>query len=104
MRAETEKLIDYWFRTRKGKIVVGQKPNPPLIAWFCAKTVERSLPRGKWRDGAAITADGALFYWALLELFDGVNRFRKALGMSVLIGTAASKVCNHRNRDSQADS
>lgn len=94
---DIDEFVDYWFRTRKGKIVIGQKPNAPIIAYSCAKTAERVLPRGKLRDGAGLAADVSLTYWALLELFDGVNRFRKLMGFATLFGMVSSKVFDKRD-------
>ncbi|HEY9908282.1 MAG TPA: hypothetical protein V6D18_11845 [Thermosynechococcaceae cyanobacterium] len=36
-------------------------------------------------------AFGSLFTWAWLELFQGVNYFRRSLGLIVLLGAIASK-------------
>jgi hypothetical protein len=37
-------------------------------------------------------AFGSLFTWAWLELFDGVNYFRRALGTTILIGAIVSRI------------
>jgi len=36
-----------------------------------------------------------LFTWAWQELFEGVNYFRRALGLVVLIGCIASRFSNN---------
>jgi hypothetical protein len=41
--------------------------------------------------GLEALAFGSLFTWAWLELFQGVNYFRRALGLGVLIGVIASR-------------
>nr|WP_223805582.1 hypothetical protein [Pseudanabaena sp. UWO310] len=40
---------------------------------------------GKVNSGLSLLAFGALFTWAWLELFDGVNYFRRLLGLLVLL-------------------
>jgi hypothetical protein len=41
---------------------------------------------GYGRAGLAAVAYGSLFTWAWLELFQGVNYFRRSLGLLVLVG------------------
>jgi len=95
---DQQTLFDLFFRTRKGKIVIGQRPNPPLIAWFVASAAARTLPCETGRKGASVVATGSLVYWSLLELFDGVNLFRRTLGALTLLGMAASAVRKERKK------
>ncbi len=37
-----------------------------------------------------VVANGSLFTWAWMELFQGVNYFRRSLGLIVLIGIITS--------------
>jgi len=62
---------------------VAQFPNPPLIVGLAALGM-RSLASGAWAD--VLAAVGYLFIgtWAYLEVTDGVNAFRRALGMAGL--------------------
>jgi hypothetical protein len=39
-----------------------------------------------------VLAFGSLFTWAWEELFQGVNYFRRALGLLVLVSLIASKI------------
>jgi hypothetical protein len=39
-----------------------------------------------------ILASSSLFIWAIQELFQGVNSFRRGLGLIVLISLIASKI------------
>jgi hypothetical protein len=48
--------------------------------------------KGALFEGLDVIAFGAIFTWAWLELFDGVNYFRRALGATVLIGVIASRI------------
>ncbi|AVH69130.1 hypothetical protein [Nostoc sp. 'Lobaria pulmonaria (5183) cyanobiont'] len=82
-------LIDKTFRDSNGKIVLGEIPNPPLILWIVASLLTLVFTTGKINTLLDILANGALFTWAWLELFQGVNYFRRALGLGVLIGLIA---------------
>jgi hypothetical protein len=39
-----------------------------------------------------IVANGSLFTWAWLELFQGVNYFRRAIGLGVFIAIIVSRI------------
>jgi len=85
--ASTDKrvtLIDKVFKDREGHFVLFEAPNLPLIAWFTMILLVYPLT-GKVALLATIVARGALFTWAWLELFQGVNYFRRGLGLAVLI-------------------
>ncbi|BAY50252.1 hypothetical protein SAMD00079811_78810 (plasmid) [Scytonema sp. HK-05] len=84
-------LFDKIFRDSDGKIVVAQMPNLPLIIWIAASLLKLVFPTGVVNTGLDALAFGSLFTWAWLELFQGVNYFRRALGLGVLIGVMASR-------------
>ncbi|MDQ5972268.1 MAG: hypothetical protein QG553_427 [Patescibacteria group bacterium] len=67
------------------KTIVFQPPNLPLVVWFIAWLLTRILPYGQLNFAAALISFGALFTWAWLEIFDGANSFRRALGVMVMI-------------------
>ena len=73
------------FKDQKGRIVIVQKPNLPVIVWFVSFTASY-LP---FRDGIVsfleLFSFGVLFTWAWLEIFSGVNVFRRLLGLAVII-------------------
>jgi hypothetical protein len=50
------------------------------------------LLHGELAGIATAIGRGALFTWAWLELFQGINYFRRALGAIVLIATVWSTV------------
>ncbi|MDZ8257922.1 hypothetical protein [Nostoc sp. ChiQUE01b] len=85
-------LIDKTFRDSNGKIVLGQMPNPPLILWIVASLLTLVFTSGKINTVLDFLANGSLFTWAWMELFQGVNYFRRALGLAVLIGMIAYKI------------
>ncbi|MBD2493301.1 hypothetical protein [Nostoc sp. FACHB-280] len=87
-------LFDKIFRDSNCNIVIAQAPNPPLILWVVAGLLSLIIPSGTLNTVFQILANGALFTWAWLELFQGVNYFRRALGLVVLIGLIAFQIQN----------
>ncbi len=85
-------LFDKTFRDSDGKIVIAQMPNPPLILWIVASLLTLVFTSGKINVALDVLANGSLFTWAWLELFQGVNYFRRALGLAVFIGIFVSKI------------
>jgi hypothetical protein len=80
------------FCDREGKVVLAQMPNLPLIVWIVASLLRLVLTTGKVNIGLEAIAFGSLFTWAWEELFQGVNYFRRALGLLGLVGLIASKI------------
>jgi hypothetical protein len=85
-------LLDKIFRDREGKVVLAQMPNLPLIVWIVASLLRLIFTTGKVNIGLEAIAFGSLFTWAWEELFQGVNYFRRVLGLLVLVGLIASKI------------
>jgi len=92
METTENTLIDKIFRDSNGNIVIAQMPNPPLILWVVTSLSTFVFPSGTINTVLNILANGALFTWAWLELFQGVNYFRRALGLVVLIGMIAFQI------------
>jgi len=84
-------LFDKIFRDSNGEIVIAQMPNLPIIVWVAASLLKLIFPTGVGNTGLDVLAFGSLFTWAWLELFQGVNYFRRALGLVVFIGIIASR-------------
>lgn len=84
-------LFDKIFRDSDGNIVIAQMPNLPIILWVTASLLKLVFPTGEINTGLDALAFGSLFTWAWLELFQGVNYFRRALGLGVLIGVMVSR-------------
>jgi hypothetical protein len=78
-------LFDRTFRDRDGKIVIAQMPNLPILVWLVATLLQLVVPSGKIETGLNLVAFGTLFTWAWQELFEGVNYFRRSLGLVVLV-------------------
>ncbi|MFB2921065.1 hypothetical protein [Aerosakkonema funiforme] len=90
--AKKTTLFDRTFRDSEGKIVIAQIPNLPFLVGLAATLLQFLLPSGKIQITSELVAFGALFTWAWLELFEGVNYFRRALGLIVLVGIIVLKL------------
>lgn len=73
-----------FFRDSQGKIIIVQKPNLPLIVWFVSFVVARLPLHAMVLQLAGTISFGALFTWAWMEIFSGVNMWRRLLGSVVM--------------------
>lgn len=85
-------LFDKTFRDSEGNIVIAQPPNLPLLVGLTATLLKLVVTTGNIHTSLDTVAFGALFTWAWLELFEGVNYFRRTLGLIVLIGLIVSRL------------
>ncbi len=85
-------LFDRVFRDSKGQIILAQMPNLPLIVWIISSLLKIIFTTGKINIGLDALAFGSLFTWAWEELFQGVNYFRRSLGLIVIIGMIMSRI------------
>jgi hypothetical protein len=85
-------LFNQIFRDQEGNIVLAQMPNLPLITWIVASLLKIIFTTGKINVGLEAIVFGSLFTWAWEELFQGVNYFRRTLGLLVIVILIASKV------------
>ena len=76
-------LFDWLFRDRQtGRITVAQFPNFPLWVSFVAVALRWVVPGGTLaRTIVEWTGEAALAWWALEEVFRGVNPWRRLLGL-----------------------
>lgn len=82
-------LFDRSFRDPEGNIVIAQKPNLPILVWGAATLLQLVGFGGKLQTGLELISFGTLYTWAWMELFQGVNYFRRSLGFIVLVGLIA---------------
>lgn len=82
------------FRDNDGNIVIAQPPNLPILVAITTTLLTFVVPSGNLHTGFDAIAFGSWFTWAWLEIFDGVNYFRRALGLFVLIAILTSRVFN----------
>ena len=83
--------MDKTIRDKDGKLAIWQMPNIPLLTWVIATILAKVFTHGKSHDLFTTVAYGALFTWALMEIFSGVNYLRRTLGLIVLIMLILSK-------------
>jgi hypothetical protein len=88
----TNTWFDRVFKDDSGQVVLAQTPNLPLIVWGITSLLMIIFTTGKTHTGLESIAFGALFTWAWEELFQGVNYFRRALGLLVIVSMIVSKV------------
>lgn len=96
MKASANKLssaASSFFRNKEGDIVVMQTPNAPLIIWFIGLLVAK-YTEGNIQEIASGASFGALLVWASLEIYSGVNYFRRTLGAVVLVFTLYSRLAS----------
>lgn len=82
-------LWDKIWRDKHGKVVIYQNPNWALIGWAVVTFVSLIVPRGTAQEVLLHISQGLLAIWSLLEIFKGVNYFRRALGVLILAITIA---------------
>lgn len=77
-------LWDKFWKDKEGNVVVYQHPNVFLIGWLvlalASLFTSSKLADILWQLSLAVLA-----IWALLEIFKGVNYFRRTLGVFVLL-------------------
>ena len=78
----------FW-RDADGRVVVVQFPNIPLAGWLLFALLGRVADSVWWKNGTSGVSTAFLFVWAYLELMQGVNYFRRLLGLCVLAVVAA---------------
>lgn len=88
---EQRNLWDRTWKDKRGNITLWQMPNAFLIIW-AVLTFLSLLVSGRLADIFSWTGSAALIVWALLEIFKGVNYFRRALGLLVLVFAIVSLI------------
>lgn len=78
-------LFDKAFKDSEGNFVIAQKPNLSILVWLGSTILSLSPISETLQTLFGTIAFGALFTWAWMELFQGVNYFRRALGLIVLV-------------------
>jgi hypothetical protein len=79
------KPFDQFFSGRNGRWVIVQWPNLPISVAVVATILKNIVPFGMANYTVALIAFGAFFTWSWLEIFDGNSKFRRVLGLVVMI-------------------
>ena len=72
------------FKTKNGDIVVGQRPNAPILIWFTTLLLSQIPQLDEVQSELLTLSTAALVVWALLELTRGINLFRRLIGAGIL--------------------
>ena len=80
------------FKDSSGKIIIIQKPNLPLIVWFVSVIASYLPLHDSLTAFFSLISFGALFTWTWLEIFSGVNLFRRLLGITVMAALLISRL------------
>lgn len=74
----------FW-EDRYGNFVVWQKPNIWLWAWIILVFINLFVPNGVFHKIIGVLSLVSLIIWATLEVYSGVNYFRRTVGLLVLL-------------------
>jgi hypothetical protein len=74
------------------RFVLVQLPNAPLWVGLGGGVVAAVIDGGVVHDGARVVGTAGLVVWAILELAQGVNWFRRVLGAVFLVSLIASRL------------
>lgn len=85
MKNKLKKIFKKLFLDKNGRIVVAQFPNVPITIWFLGLLISTIFPGLSYINFVNIIATSSLIIWTALEIYSGVNLFRKILGIAVLI-------------------
>lgn len=82
-RQSQQSLWDRIWKDKEGNVVIWQMPNWPLWVWV-GFTLLSLFFSGSVADIFSWIASAALIVWSLMEIFKGVNYFRRAMGLLVM--------------------
>lgn len=85
-------LWNKFWKDSKGHVVIFQWPNTILWCWIVFTLLTKVFTDGSANRIFETLAFGSLFVWGWLELTDGVNYFRRILGLIMLIIIVRSHV------------
>jgi hypothetical protein len=77
-------IIDILFLCKDGKYVYFQFPNAPLLVAILAYVLKLAIPAQPYNNLLNIVFNIAIIIWAVLEIFWGVNNFRRIFGATIL--------------------
>lgn len=79
-------------KAEKQGYVFWQSPNLAIMVWFGAVVLGKLFEQVRVHEVLSLVSFGALFTWAWMEIFQGVNNFRRTLGLIVLIFSIYTRV------------
>jgi hypothetical protein len=84
MAYKTKQLVQNFWRDKKGDIVLWQTPNIELISWILLSVVGSFIKNSRLKNLIDFAATVMLLIWAFLEIIQGVNYFRRLLGITII--------------------
>jgi len=85
MAENNQKFIDRCIKDKNGKVVLGQSPNIPIVIFISLTLCSFILPEGQAKATVSQLATCFAVVWAYLEITQGVNYFRRVLGIIIMI-------------------
>ncbi|HET7673423.1 MAG TPA: hypothetical protein VFK11_02855 [Candidatus Saccharimonadales bacterium] len=79
------RLWEKFIRDEKGRTVLWQTPNFPLVSWAIFRLAYNFTDSGHLKDGLGFISSAFIFTWAYLEITEGASYFRKLLGAFVIL-------------------
>lgn len=70
------------------RLALWQRPNLALAGWFILTIINHFADSSK----VSWLATALIFTWAYMELFQGVNWFRRVLGLLVIVMTVYGRL------------
>ena len=95
MWAVVPAVAELWRRGQEGwpsRFVLVQFPNAPLLVGLGTGVVAGATDGGAVHDAARVGATAGLGVWAIMELAQGVNWFRRGLGAAFLVYLIVSRL------------
>lgn len=83
-------MVNRFFKDKKGHTVIWQWPNIPMYGWLIFTLLSFAISNTPVKQSFSALAKAWLFTWAYLELTQGVNYFRRLLGLIVIIAATIS--------------
>lgn len=90
-KAKTQTFSEKFWHDKDGKFVVWSRPNVFLWVWIAATVISIIMNSNSVSRAIVFVGGISIFIWAVLEIFKGVNYFRRLLGFCVLLLIIVSK-------------
>ncbi len=91
IEAKETTLFDRTFRDSKGKIVIAQMPNLPLIVGLAAFVLQYILPIGKLQAGADVSSIRRSIHLGMAGGFRGGQLFPSGVGLDCVSRYSCTK-------------
>ena len=85
-------LINKTVKDPRGRITLAQSPNLPLLIFLVFSVLAIIFRHSSSTLLFKPLAFGAIFVWSWMEIFSGINYFRRILGIVVLLMSLSSAV------------